>query len=59
MSDGHDRNDRRLVAAQTSDRLDELADAAELMGDDAAAIGLRHRASRLRLDAMSDLDDET
>ncbi len=54
MSELHDREH---IAAQAADRLDELADAADLMGDEAAATGLRHRANRLRLDAMAHLDE--
>lgn len=44
---------QRLACA--ADRLDELADAAELMGDDPTAIGLRNRAARIRVDAMGHL----
>lgn len=38
-----------------ADRLDELADAAELMGDEATASRLRERAHRQRLDEMNRL----
>ena len=41
----------RLAAA--ADRLDELADTAELMGDDVTAIRLREQASRARMEAMN------
>lgn len=40
-------------AAESADRLDELADTAELMGDDPTAARLRERAHRQRLDTMS------
>lgn len=43
----------RLAAA--ADRLDELADTAELMGDDHNATRMRTRSSQLRLEAMSRL----
>ena len=36
-----------------ADRLDELADTAELMGDDDSAIRLREQANDLRLKAMA------
>jgi hypothetical protein len=37
---------------QAADRLDELADTAELMGDDANSIEMRGQASRMRMGAM-------
>ncbi len=44
--------DRLAVAA---DRLAELADTAELMGDDPTATGLRNQAARIRMEAMNHL----
>ena len=53
---------RRDVQAATTvaDRLDVLAETAELMGDDAGAGRLRVRAADVRLEAMRllDLSDE-
>ncbi len=46
--------DRRLRAAQ---RLDEMADTAELMGDDAGAARFRAEALGCRMVAMHLLDD--
>lgn len=43
--------------ASTADRLDVLADTAELMGDDAGADRLRMLASDCRARAMAMLDD--
>jgi hypothetical protein len=45
---------RELVAA--ADRLESLADTAELMGDDDGAARFRAEASRQRLRAMALLD---
>ncbi|MGV3758967.1 MAG: hypothetical protein ACO1PW_05410 [Actinomycetota bacterium] len=45
-----------LIAA--ADRLCELADTAELMGDDAGAQSFRHQAATLRSRAMALLDPE-
>lgn len=45
------------VAAETAERLAELADMAELMGDDAAALKFRHRAASMSDRAMERLDD--
>ena len=45
---------RELVRA--ADRLEALADTAELMGDDDGADGFRAEASRRRLEAMALLD---
>lgn len=45
-----------LVAA--ADRLDGLADTAELMGDDAGAHRFRDRAGALRVRAMALLDPQ-
>ena len=49
----------RALAAAThvADRLDALADTAELMGDDAGAIRFRRQASHVRLEAMDLLDE--
>lgn len=41
------------------DRLDELADAAELMGDEATASRLRESAYRHRLEQMSRLPNDS
>lgn len=46
--------DRRLRAAQ---RLDEMAETAELMGDDAGAERFRAEAAGCRMVAMKLLDD--
>jgi hypothetical protein len=46
-----------LVLTATAERLDALADTAELMGDRAGADRLRERASSCRLRAMRSLDD--
>lgn len=55
---GHETDGRDLLAlADTADRLDALADTAELMGDDAGADQFRERASTCRLRAMNLLDD--
>ncbi|MFK8023073.1 MAG: hypothetical protein AB8G26_03830 [Ilumatobacter sp.] len=37
---------------ESADRLDELADTAELMGDEPTAARLRERAHRARLDEL-------
>ena len=42
-----------------SERLIELADAAELMGDDAGAAALRERAERIHRTVMHLLDADT
>jgi hypothetical protein len=44
--------------ARAADRLESLADTAELMGDDDGAARLRAEASRQRLCAMALLDDD-
>jgi hypothetical protein len=44
--------------AKVADRLDALAETAELMGDDAQATRLHQRACGLRLQAMNALDDD-
>lgn len=53
-------NDERGEAARTlgaaADRLDELADVAELMGDEPTALALRGDAARCRDRAMALLD---
>lgn len=41
--------------AATADRLDELADTAELMNDDAGAATLREQSNRVRIEAMNRL----
>lgn len=43
---------------RTADRMEDLADTAELMGDDAGAARFRAGASARRLRAMALLDDE-
>jgi hypothetical protein len=43
-------------AARIADRLDALAEAAELMGDEAGAWRLREQATAVRLEAMDQLD---
>jgi hypothetical protein len=55
MDDEHrDRSVRELEKA--ADRLDALADTAELMGDDDGAARFRSEASQQRLRAMALLD---
>lgn len=56
-----DADRRRLVAdmSQAADRLDELAEVAELMDDDAGAARFRQGADDRRRRAMTLLDDET
>jgi hypothetical protein len=44
------------AATKIADRLDALADTADLMGDEATARRLHARAMRARLDAMGPLD---
>jgi hypothetical protein len=51
-----DRNDVS-ARATTADRLDGLADVAELMDDDDGALRLRRQASALRVAAMGLLDE--
>ncbi|MFK7918893.1 MAG: hypothetical protein AB8G14_12515 [Ilumatobacter sp.] len=46
------------VAAETVERLGELGDMAELMGDDAAALQFRRRAASIGDRAMERLDDD-
>jgi hypothetical protein len=46
-----------LALASAADRLDALADTAELMGDEAGADRFRERASSCRMRAMKLLDD--
>jgi hypothetical protein len=55
--DHRSEGQRHLTLARTADRLDALADMAELMGDDAGTDGFRERASACRLRAMQLLDD--
>ncbi len=45
------------AAAKVADRLDALADTADLMGDEATASRLHARAMRARLEAMGRLDE--
>lgn len=56
-----DEERRRLVAdmARAADRLDELAEVAELMDDDAGARRLRQDGADRRRRAMAILDEET
>ncbi|MFL6206528.1 MAG: hypothetical protein ACJ739_14395 [Acidimicrobiales bacterium] len=51
--------DRDLVGdlAATADRLDSLADTAELMGDEAGAARLRAQSATCREHALRALDD--
>jgi hypothetical protein len=48
--------DRAAVAVAAAERLDDLADTADLMGDDANAARLRQQASALRDVALHELD---
>lgn len=52
-------SDRNLIDAVVSsaDRLDALAEIADLMGDDAGAIRFRNDAASRRLEAMALLDE--
>ena len=43
-------------ANEIAERLDSLADAAELMDDEAGAARLREQATAVRLEAMEQLD---
>lgn len=45
------------VMAKAADRLDSLAETAELMGDDAGSASLRGRALVIRMRAMDLLDE--
>ncbi len=56
MDDASQRDDVRVLV-RAADRLDSLADTAELMGDGSGADRLRAEASRRRLQAMALLDD--
>ena len=51
MDFGDETDAGRLALA--ADRLDELADTAELMGDDATANQLRNQSSHARMEAMN------
>ncbi len=53
MSDGNEG----LLLQQAAERLDALADVAELMGDGPGAERFRADANRRRLEAMALLDD--
>lgn len=57
MDDDRERSAEAEALGRVADRLDELADAAELMGDDAGANRLRTTAWRRRLRAMGLLDE--
>ena len=48
--------DRAAAAVAAAERLDELADTADLMGDDASAARMRRQASVLRDMALHELD---
>lgn len=51
-----ERKQAAATLSGTADRLDELADVAELMGDDATAKRFRSDAAKCRDQAMSILD---
>lgn len=51
----HAAEDARSLSTAAG-RLDELADTAELMGDEAAAAGLREKATEVRMAAMKLFD---
>ncbi|MEO1055752.1 MAG: hypothetical protein AAFY28_02430 [Actinomycetota bacterium] len=53
MSEGNEG----LALQRTAERLDALADVAELMGDGSSAERFRADANRRRLEAMALLDD--
>ena len=48
-----------LALRRSADRLDELAETADLMGDDDSAAAFRDQAIACRMRAMSVLDDGT
>jgi len=52
-----ERRDRARGHARAADRCDELADVADLMGDDATAGELRAEAHRNRMAALRLFDD--
>jgi hypothetical protein len=54
-----DRGEHLDQLIAEADRLDELADTAELMGDPAGAARLHDAAVRRRERAMADLDDRS
>jgi len=56
VDDSSQASDVRLLV-RTAERLDALADTAELMGDSCGADRLRAAASSRRLQAMALLDD--
>jgi hypothetical protein len=56
VDDDLQRRDIRVLV-RAADRLDALADTAELMGDGGGAVRLRAAASNHRLQAMALLDD--
>jgi hypothetical protein len=56
MRDERCEPDRAVAAAAAAERLDDLADTADLMGDDANAARMRHQASVLRAVALHELD---
>lgn len=53
----HDPRRAAETLSRTADRLDELAEMAELMDDDATALRLREDGARCRRHAMALLDD--
>jgi hypothetical protein len=55
--DDESRSRDVLALTSTADRLDALAETAELMGDEAGACRFRERASACRMRAMQLLDD--
>jgi hypothetical protein len=56
VDDELQRRDVRVLV-RTAERLDALADTAELMGDSCGAARFRTQASNRRLQAMALLDD--
>ena len=53
----HDDRRRAHGLIDAADRCNELADVAELMGDEAGAASFRTQAERRRMQAMAILDD--
>ena len=52
------RSNRVQALSSTADRLDELADTADLMGDDVGSTSLRAEAARRRAEGLALLDDD-
>ncbi len=53
-----DEPDELLAHRAAADRLDQLAEVAELMGDADGAVRMRHQAADRRMQAMKLLDSD-